>query len=181
MWKGQYLPPVTTAKSQIQYSWNETQWEMTPQAAEHSEVSLLKLLLTVFIIYNSLESIYCCHMHWERALRTSSKFNSSAHEWTGAGSQTLLFILVTHSVVTILNGCKPTQPHWKKLFRLLFTFHAPNVGLKKVVTLISVGDHWLIYFKSWCQDLSQQLDIESFLQNYMVIGLRFWPLSNIVF
>lgn len=165
MWKGQYLPPVTTAKSQIQYSWNETQWKTTPQAAEHSEISLVKSLLTVSVTYNSLESIYCCHMHWERASWTSGKFNSSAHECTTAGSKTLLFTLVTHSVVTIPDGCKSAQPHWKKLFCLLFTFHAPNVGLKKAVTLISAGDRPLIYFKSRCHDLSQLLDIESFLQN----------------
>lgn len=144
MWEGQYLTPVGTVKSQIQYSWNETQWEMIPRVVEHSEISLVKLLLTISIMCNSLQSIYCCHMHWERASWASSKLNFSAHEWITAGSQTLLFILVTHSVVTILNRCKSAQPHWKKLVCLLFTFHASNVVSvmsKRVVTLISVGDH----------------------------------------
>lgn len=141
MWEGQYLTPVGNVESQIQYSWNETQWEVIPQVVEHSEFSLVKLLLTIFIIYNSLKSIYCCHMHWERASWASSKFSSSAHEWITAGSQTLLFILVIHSVVMILNRCKSVQPHWKKLFCLLFTQTLVSETSKRVVTLISIGDH----------------------------------------
>lgn len=133
--------PIGTVESQIQYSWNETQWQVIPQVVEHSEISLVKLLLTISIIYNSLKSIYCCHMHWERASWASSKFNSSAHEWITAGRQTLLFILVIQSVVMILSRCKSVQPHWKKLFCLLFTQTLVSGTSKRVVTLISIGDH----------------------------------------
>lgn len=173
MWGGQYHTPVGTVKSQIQYSWNETQWEMIPQVVEHSEISLVKLLLTIFIIYNSLESIYCCHMHWERASWANSKFKSSAHEWITAGSQTLLFILVTHSVVMIFNECKSAQPHWKKLFCLLFTFHAPNVGLSNVKKSCDINFSWRS--SDWCiSSHDAKIFPNSWILNCFILLLNFF-------